>query len=308
MKVFIIVAVSVACMAGSSQGASAKSESKGVEKRGIWGFGNFYSGFGDSLARSDGGHQVGGHGGFGEGLEGHQFASGGWEHQLQQQQQDHFQPQSGHEWSQEEAFHGGQEFKSHPVHEWQAEQGHGQIHGSFEHPVPQVHQYGGSFGQQQSHQAKSLPTFHFQQNIQHDSVSAWPQQHQQQHGFGSQEISHGSSGSWHQDEAKESTGAAEGSHGSEWAPIAGGSHELKELSHESKGEQESHHGWSSSSSIGEGKEHHEEGDDKGHHHTKIIKVPYPVHIEKPYPVYIEKPFIVEKPVPLKLYIKKKSHH
>uniref|UniRef100_A0A182TSC7 Uncharacterized protein n=1 Tax=Anopheles melas TaxID=34690 RepID=A0A182TSC7_9DIPT len=47
-------------------------------------------------------------------------------------------------------------------------------------------------------------------------------------------------------------------------------------------------------------------------HTKIVHVPEPfvVHVEKPYPVYIEKPVIVEKHLPLHLYIKKKEtkHH
>ncbi|XP_055536924.1 uncharacterized protein LOC129725312 [Wyeomyia smithii] len=46
-----------------------------------------------------------------------------------------------------------------------------------------------------------------------------------------------------------------------------------------------------------------------HHHVKVVEVPkpFPVHVEKPYPVYVEKPVIVEKHVPLKLYIKKKYH-
>ncbi|XP_058126794.1 uncharacterized protein LOC131285689 [Anopheles ziemanni] len=46
-------------------------------------------------------------------------------------------------------------------------------------------------------------------------------------------------------------------------------------------------------------------------HTKIVHVPEPfvVHVEKPYPVYIEKPIIVEKHIPIKLYItKKESKH
>ncbi|XP_035903745.1 uncharacterized protein LOC118508239 [Anopheles stephensi] len=43
-------------------------------------------------------------------------------------------------------------------------------------------------------------------------------------------------------------------------------------------------------------------------HTKIVHVPEPfvVHVEKPYPVYIEKPVIVEKHVPMHLYITKKE--
>uniref|UniRef100_A0A182JIQ3 Uncharacterized protein n=1 Tax=Anopheles atroparvus TaxID=41427 RepID=A0A182JIQ3_ANOAO len=43
-------------------------------------------------------------------------------------------------------------------------------------------------------------------------------------------------------------------------------------------------------------------------HTKIVHVPEPfvVHVEKPYPVYIEKPIIVEKHIPIKLYITKKE--
>uniref|UniRef100_A0A182M7Y7 Uncharacterized protein n=1 Tax=Anopheles culicifacies TaxID=139723 RepID=A0A182M7Y7_9DIPT len=43
-------------------------------------------------------------------------------------------------------------------------------------------------------------------------------------------------------------------------------------------------------------------------HTKIIHVPEPfvVHVEKPYPVYIEKPVIVEKHLPMHLYITKKE--
>lgn len=54
------------------------------------------------------------------------------------------------------------------------------------------------------------------------------------------------------------------------------------------------------------KEHHHHH----HHHVKVIEVPkpYPVHVDKPYPIYVEKPVIVEKHVPLKLYIKKKVHH
>ncbi|XP_050079826.1 uncharacterized protein LOC126567652 [Anopheles maculipalpis] len=47
-------------------------------------------------------------------------------------------------------------------------------------------------------------------------------------------------------------------------------------------------------------------------HTKIVHVPEPfvVHVEKPYPVYIEKPVIVEKHLPIHLYITKKEikHH
>uniref|UniRef100_A0A182WDF5 Uncharacterized protein n=1 Tax=Anopheles minimus TaxID=112268 RepID=A0A182WDF5_9DIPT len=47
-------------------------------------------------------------------------------------------------------------------------------------------------------------------------------------------------------------------------------------------------------------------------HTKIVHVPEPfvVHVEKPYPVYIEKPVIVEKHLPMHLYITKKEtkHH
>ncbi|XP_053677514.1 uncharacterized protein LOC128727607 [Anopheles nili] len=46
--------------------------------------------------------------------------------------------------------------------------------------------------------------------------------------------------------------------------------------------------------------------------TKIVHVkePYVVHVEKPYPVYIEKPIIVEKHLPMHLYITKKEtkHH
>ncbi|XP_052892062.1 uncharacterized protein LOC128299947 [Anopheles moucheti] len=47
-------------------------------------------------------------------------------------------------------------------------------------------------------------------------------------------------------------------------------------------------------------------------HTKIVHIPEPfvVHVEKPYPVYIEKPVIVEKHLPMHLYITKKEtkHH
>uniref|UniRef100_A0A182Q0K7 Uncharacterized protein n=1 Tax=Anopheles farauti TaxID=69004 RepID=A0A182Q0K7_9DIPT len=47
-------------------------------------------------------------------------------------------------------------------------------------------------------------------------------------------------------------------------------------------------------------------------HTKVVHVaePFVVHVEKPYPVYIEKPVIVEKHLPIHLYITKKEtkHH
>ncbi|XP_055590881.1 histidine-rich glycoprotein-like [Uranotaenia lowii] len=57
-------------------------------------------------------------------------------------------------------------------------------------------------------------------------------------------------------------------------------------------------------------EEHEHAHHHHHHnHVKVIEIPkpYPVHVEKPYPVYVEKPFIVEKHVPIKLYITKKYH-
>ncbi|KFB47887.1 hypothetical protein ZHAS_00015943 [Anopheles sinensis] len=266
---------------GSGQKAANASDSKKtVDKRSLWQLGTYYSGFGDSLARSDDGH-------------GALFAAEQQQHQPQQQQ--HFgggwhqeyqplvQQQHHHQWAQVQSV-SEHEPKAHPVHEWQADQGAG-LHGQEQHHfladhVPTQHHFGGSFEQPKVEQPASFDWHH--QQLLHQAG--------------------GSSQEWQHDDAKEADGG-HGGHG-DWAPIAGAGgssdlhkeHTVKSISSETKEHQ--HQEWAPA----EGKEHHEE-----HHHTKIIKVPYPVHIEKPYPVYIEKPFIVEKPVPLKLYIKKKHH-
>uniref|UniRef100_A0A182J182 Uncharacterized protein n=1 Tax=Anopheles atroparvus TaxID=41427 RepID=A0A182J182_ANOAO len=268
--------MSIASMAGATLGSKqaepAADSKKTVDKRSLWQLGSYYSGFGDSLARSDDGH--------GASFSGEQQHFGGGWHQEYQPAVQH-QQQQHHQWAQVQSVP-EHESKAHPVHEWQAEHqsaghqsGQGQHHFLADH-VPQ-HHFGGSFEQPKHEQ----PSFDWH--------------HQQLHqGAG---ISQG----WQHDEAKE-VDAGHGGH-SEWAPIAVGStdlhkeHSVQSVSSETKEHQ--HQEWAPA----EGKEHHEEH----HHHTKIIKVPYPVHIEKPYPVYIEKPFIVEKPVPLKLYIKKKHH-
>ncbi|XP_053668142.1 probable zinc transporter protein DDB_G0282067 [Anopheles marshallii] len=276
MKVFIVLAVSIASMAGSGYAAQATADKKKtVDKRSPWQFGSYYSGFGDSLARSDDVHA------HGAGALSEQQFGGGW-HQEYQPQQQH--------WSQ--AGVSGHESKSlgHPVHEWQAERAP-QVHFDEHAQQPQFH-YGGSF--QQPKVEQSFGWHH--QNLHDEDTKDWASQHQQLqlHQAG------GSSQEWHNDDSKEK----DAGHG-DWAPVSGGSSDLlKEhsaQSHTTEAKEHHHQEWAPIESKTE--EHHD-----GHHHTKIIKVPYPVHIEKPYPVYIEKPFIVEKPVPLKLYIKKKHHH
>ncbi|XP_052870795.1 uncharacterized protein LOC128276367 [Anopheles cruzii] len=274
MKFLIIFAVGMVSVASASSKEEGKQK---VSKRGLWHLGTYYSGFGDSLARSDDGHGGGG----GASLEHHFGGGGGWG-------QDSYQPHQVQQWSQAAALHGEQDFKqSHPVHEWQAEQDT---------------QHGPALHFQQHHQQPHFGgagSFHFQ-NL----------QQQDHHGFSLGSGSGSSSWPQHDEEANQH-GSLGTSHGG-WAPIVGGGDELhQELSEHSHTQQtekavEQQVEWSApASAAGEGKEH--QPTEEHHGHTKIIKVPYPVHIEKPYPVYIEKPFIVEKPVPLKLYIKKKKH-
>uniref|UniRef100_A0A182WDF9 Uncharacterized protein n=1 Tax=Anopheles minimus TaxID=112268 RepID=A0A182WDF9_9DIPT len=269
MKVFIVLAVSIASLAGTQ---SATEKRKTVDKRSPWQLGSYYSGFGDSLARSDDVHA------HGAGSLTEQQYGGGW-HQEYQPQQQH--------WGQ--AGLSGHESKSlsHPVHEWHSEP---QVH-LDEHSQQQQFHYGGSY--QQPKVEQSFGWHH--QNLHDEDSKDWGLQHQQQqlHQVG------GSSQEWHHDESKEK----DAGHG-EWAPLTAGSSDLhKEHStHSATTESKEHHHQEWAPIEPKVEEHHD-----GHHHTKIIKVPYPVHIEKPYPVYIEKPFIVEKPVPLKLYIKKKHH-
>uniref|UniRef100_A0A182QT74 Uncharacterized protein n=1 Tax=Anopheles farauti TaxID=69004 RepID=A0A182QT74_9DIPT len=278
MKVFIILAVSIASLAGRGFAAKAVGDKqKTLDKRSPWSY--YYSGFGDSLARSDDAHEHGA-----SGVSAEQQFGGGWHQQ--------YQPQAHHhQWAQPGGSN--QELKSlgHPVHEWHAERAP-QVHFDEHAQQPQFHfQQGPSF-----QQPKVEQSFDWQhQSLRADDSKDWALQHQQlqQHpGASSQE--------WHHDESVKESEAGHG----DWAPIAGGSSDLlKEHSaqtHTTETKEQHHQEWAPVE--GKAEEHHEE-----HHHTKIIKVPYPVHIEKPYPVYIEKPFIVEKPVPLKLYIKKKHH-
>uniref|UniRef100_A0A182NZJ3 Uncharacterized protein n=1 Tax=Anopheles epiroticus TaxID=199890 RepID=A0A182NZJ3_9DIPT len=276
MKVFIVLAVSIASLAGSGYAAQvATGQKKAVDKRSPWQLGSFYSGFGDSLARSDDAH------GHGVGSFGEQQFGGGWHQE--------YQPQS-HHWAQ--ADHEPKSLSHHPVHEWQAERAPQHHFDEHAQQQPQQFHYGGSFEQPKVEQSYGW----HQQTLQDEDASKdWGLQ-QQQH----QSLQQGgSSHEWSHDEGKEK----DAGHG-DWAPVSAGSsdllkeHSAHSVSTESK--EHLHQEWAPIE--GKAEEHKEE-----HHHTKIIKVPYPVHIEKPYPVYIEKPFIVEKPVPLKLYIKKKHH-
>uniref|UniRef100_A0A182K7U9 Uncharacterized protein n=1 Tax=Anopheles christyi TaxID=43041 RepID=A0A182K7U9_9DIPT len=274
MKVFIVLAVSITAMAGSGYATKIPtSEPKKVDKRSPWHLGSFYSGFGDALARSD---DVHGHGVASFAAPQQQYG-GGWHQE--------YQPQS-HHWAQ--ADQEPKSFSHHPVHEWQAERAP-QVHYDEHAQQPQFH-YGGSFEQPKVEQSFGWPQHTSLQD--ENSAKDYGLQHQQlQQG--------GSSHEWSHDEEKEKD-AGNG----DWAPISAGSSDLlKEHSAQSvttETKEHQHQEWAPIE--GKAEEHKVE-----HHHTKIIKVPYPVHIEKPYPVYIEKPFIVEKPVPLKLYIKKKHH-
>ncbi|XP_035903750.1 histidine-rich glycoprotein-like [Anopheles stephensi] len=285
MKVFIVLAVSIASMAGSGYATKAATDKKKtVDKRSPWQLGSYYSGFGDSLARSDDAHGHGASSSFSEQHFG--GGAGGWHQE--------YQPQAQH-WGQSGASEHEPKSLGHPVHEWHSEPAP-QAHHFDEHvqQQPQFHYGGSSF--QQPKVEQSYGWHH--QNLRDEDSKDWGLQHQQPaqlHQSGG-----GSSGEWHQDESKDK----DAGHG-DWAPLSSGSSDLhKEHSAQSVAtESKEHHHQEWSPVEAKTEEHHD-----GHHHTKIIKVPYPVHIEKPYPVYIEKPFIVEKPVPLKLYIKKKSHH
>ncbi|XP_041783721.1 G-box-binding factor-like [Anopheles merus] len=280
MKVFIVLAVSIASMAAGGYATKvATGQQKTLDKRSPWGL--FYGGFGDSLARSD---DVHGHGVASFAAPQQQYGSG-WHQE--------YQPQ-GHHWAQ--ADHEPKSLSHTPVHEWQAERVAAPVHYD-EHAQQHQFHFGGSFEQPKVEQSYGWQQ---QQQQQHhtlqdeDTYKDWGLQHQQlQQG--------GSSHEWNHDEGKEKELTGHG----DWAPLSAGSADLlKEHSAQSvttETKEEHHQEWAPIE--GKAEEHKEE-----HHHTKIIKVPYPVHIEKPYPVYIEKPFIVEKPVPLKLYIKKKHHH
>ncbi|XP_055622707.1 uncharacterized protein LOC129766220 [Toxorhynchites rutilus septentrionalis] len=108
---------------------------------------------------------------------------------------------------------------------------------------------------------------------------------------------------WHQDEPHSKKDARE------WKPVESKSHGVSTYSKKSNKEERTEEEWQDDKldEPEKGEEHHHH-----HHHHHLVKVievpkPYPVHVEKPYPVYVEKPVVVEKAVPLKLYITKKYH-